>query len=575
MQRCAACIKIGTVLLLTLQILIRKANNMLRKNRFPRQSSGRALALLAVSSLLLTSVPVFGEDGIMIDDSPDLEEPAIMIPEESSSSEDALDSSGLFIEDSGSGSQLEDGISMEDVEAEEPITELIPEIDLIDADVERIRAHLEKLTATEDPTGSEGELTIAAYITEQMKALGYTVEGQAFHEGFLNVNGIDAPGVNLIAERGADSQEGRTRDIFLVVTHYDSKTAAEEGDPYANDKSGVVVLLEAARILAQEETDTDLCFLFLSGQEDGGYGAQAFVDTLKDDLRNRITGVLAVDYVGYDTGMPNIIKTASGEANRIASLVQEEGLWQEARMIVDGIRPMPQETADTSAESDGIPTESDGIPAEADGIPSEEASMSGSGFVTLEDAGNLSGDSTQAPPETEEPDRVPAVWSCLADPHVVSEDADPVNNPDLHSIQSIFANAQFTAAQISQSEPDTDRELYLDTIEKGLADTTADRLMGAIRQVQNDGIYESIDTFNEIEIVGLEDVSAGILSEDTAMQSVEAGEQTGMDGTQSDMNGIPESETESEVPLPSIDPLLLAQNADILAQTLMRIMGTE
>ena len=148
-------------------------------------------------------------------------------------------------------------------EAEEPIMELVPKIDLIDADAERIQVHLEKLMEVEDPTGSEGELTIAAYITEQMKALGYTVEGQAFHEGFLNVNGIDAPGVNLIAERGADTQEGRTRDIFLVVTHYDSKTVVEEGDPYANDKSGVVVLLEAARILAQEETDTDLCFLSL------------------------------------------------------------------------------------------------------------------------------------------------------------------------------------------------------------------------------------------------------------------------------------------------------------------------
>ena len=591
MQRCAACIKIGTVLLLTLQILIRKANNMLRKNRFPRRSSGRALALLAVSSLLLTSVPVFGEDGIMIDDSPDLEEPAIMIPEESSSSEDALDSSGLFIEDSGSGSQLEDGISMEDVEAEEPITELAPEIDLTDADPERIKAHLEKLTQTADPTGSEGELTIAAYITEQMKALGYTVEGQSFHEGFLNVNGIDAPGVNLIAERGANSQEGRTRDIFLIATHYDSKTVAEEGDPYANDKSGVVVLLEAARILAQEESDTDLCFLFLSGQEDGGYGAQAFIDTLRDDLKSRICGVLTVDHVGYDTGMPNIIKTWSGDGNKIVSLVQEAGLWQEARMIVEGLRPMPEETAYTPAEADGIPTESDGIPAEADGIPSEEASMSDSGFVTLEEAGSLSGDSTQVSSEQtserNESDadesgpgdagRIPAVWSCLADPYVVSEDADPVSDPDLHSIQSIFANAGFTAAQISQYEPDTDQSLYRNTIRLGLADTTAGRLMDAVRQVQNDGIYESMDTFNEVEIIGLEDVEAGILTEETAAPPEEDGTQAGSSEAQGGQSGIPETETEteSEAPLPAADPQLLAQNADVLAQTLFSIMEAD
>ena len=528
-----------------------------------------AMVCLLTAGLLLNASGFASADEIIPDDAPDSDASVITIPEEGM---DGIDSDEPFIDDSGNGSELEDGISMEDLqEAEEPITELIPEIDLIDADVERIRAHLEKLTATEDPTGSEGELTIAAYITEQMKALGYTVEGQAFHEGFLNVNGIDAPGVNLIAERGADSQEGRTRDIFLVVTHYDSKTVVEEGDPYANDKSGVVVLLETARILAQEETDTDLCFLFLSGQEDGGYGAQVFIDTLKSDLRNRIAGVLAVDHVGYDTGMPNIIKTLSGEENKIASLVQEEGLWQEARMIVDGIRPMPEESSFT-------PNDADTDAGTMDGIPSEADNLSDSGFVALEDAGSLSGDSTQGLSDQDpgqDQDLVPAVWSCLADPYAVSEDADPVNNPDLHSIQSIFANAQFTAAQISQYEPDTDRALYLDTIEKGLADTTAERLMDAVRQVQNDGIYESIDTFNEVEIVGLEDVAAGILSEETAAQPEETGEQTGMDGTQSEVNGIPETETEAEASLPAADPQLLAQNADMLAQTLMRIMKTE
>ena len=55
----------------------------------------------------------------------------------------------------------------------------------------------------------------------------------------------------------------------------------------------------------------------------------------------------------------------------------------------------------------------------------------------------------------------------------------------------------------------------------------------------------------------------------------EAGEQTGTDVRQSEENGIPETETESDVSLPHTDPQLLAQNADILAQTLIRVMKAE
>ena len=259
-----------------------------------KRTCRRAVSVLTAALLLSSGMAVTADeividngtaDEIVIDSGSDSEE--ILIPD----TEAPADVSGdALIVDSGNQSDEAVGLTIDELEADtSPETELI-EIELIPAEAKRVSTHLEALLKNADPTGSNEELMTASYIGAQMKALGYTVQQQPFHEGFVNVNGIDAPGVNIIAERGADSQENRTRDIFLVVTHYDSITLPEEDAasesekiPYANDKSGVVVLLEAARILSQVETDTDLCFLFLSGQEDGGYGAKAFIKSLSDE----------------------------------------------------------------------------------------------------------------------------------------------------------------------------------------------------------------------------------------------------------------------------------------------------
>lgn len=528
---------------------------MIHFSALSRTHCRRILSALTVSLMLGNAAGALADE-IVIDNSPDTDDMMAMGTE---TPEDL--SGGALIEDTGNSSEGVVGLTIDELESETaPDAELIDEITLTPADPERIKAHLEALLETADPTGSEEELSMASYIGEQMKALGYTVQQQPFHEGFVNINGLDAPGVNLIAERGADSQENRTRDIFLIVTHYDSMTlpqadpAAGEKIPYANDKSGTVVLLETARILSQVETDTDLCFLFLSGQEDGGYGARAFISSLSDENRARIRGVLAVDRVGYDTGMPSILKTQTGEVNQIAALVRENGLWQEAGLILDGLSALPEEDADLAAEESlliGDTALSGDTALAGDTALSGDSALSGDGVT---EDGIL--------PETEEDPagsvEIPALWSCLADPLVVSEDADPVLNSDLNSIQSIFADAGFLSAQITQYDPERDLELYLQTKELGLADSAAQDLRDLYMARQQDGIYNTADTFNDAQILGLEESTLG------------AGSSEG-----SEALSETETETGDELSLPQADPVLLSRCADVTAQTLAYIMDTE
>ena len=112
-------------------------------------------------------------------------------------------------------------LQLDEGDADEEETEKVKESPgpLIAANPDRIQEHLDAMLQVDSPTGSDGELTVAAYIETKMGELGYTVQEQAFHEGVLNEDGIDAPGVNILAERGANSQTNRKKDIFLVVTH--------------------------------------------------------------------------------------------------------------------------------------------------------------------------------------------------------------------------------------------------------------------------------------------------------------------------------------------------------------------
>lgn len=214
-----------------------------------------------------------------------------------------------------------------EAEARELAEAMAAEFRLEGADPVILQQHLEVLTEIESPIGSDGELICASYIAEVMEQYGFTISEQHFHEGFVNENGVDAPGLNIIAERGADTApEKRTNDIFIVTTHYDSKTNPAEDDPFANDKTGAAVLLETARILSQVETDADICFVFFSGEEDGLYGSANFVDFMAEDYAHRVAGVIHVELVGYAPDYAYLLKTWDGQENEVGNLVKASEL---------------------------------------------------------------------------------------------------------------------------------------------------------------------------------------------------------------------------------------------------------
>jgi hypothetical protein len=121
-------------------------------------------------------------------------------------------------------------------------------------DVERIYQHILELEGTRHPVDAPEKLDEAAnYILSEFKNYGLQTHDQEF-----KVEGFDTTFRNV---EGAIGNEGSE---LLVVSHYDTV----QNSPGANDNgSGIAVMLESARILAQEKRAHKIRFISFSLEE--------------------------------------------------------------------------------------------------------------------------------------------------------------------------------------------------------------------------------------------------------------------------------------------------------------------
>ena len=358
-----------------------------------KKSVVNVLAALGLAASTLYAAPSLAEDFVE-----GIEEEVVVMDEEMAPGDAAPQTDagsgagsgeGDLIEEAYEG-YVEEGSSLEEYRAAEEeeeariraqeeeerrLRELMESADIYleKADPDSIHEYLSSLLRVDDPTGSDGELEIGAYIKQTMAGFGYTVSEQGFHEGFLNANFEDAPGINIIAERGADSIQ-RTSDIILICCHYDSVTAPEPDELLPNDKSGAAAVMECARILSTADTDVDICFLFLSGEEDGSYGALRFAERLEGELKQRVRAVIYVGPVGYvyreiaadnaaDDGesedarpagrVSYLIGSDTAEGNEVASYFRSVALYgrDEAAIVADSPEETTQAVSEESAQS--------------------------------------------------------------------------------------------------------------------------------------------------------------------------------------------------------------------------------
>lgn len=151
-------------------------------------------------------------------------------------------------------------------------------------DSEQLRHFLKQVARQRGPLGNPSGLReVAKTIEQALVEFGYSVRRDP-----VTFEGVSSS--NLIAQRSTPS----TRP-FIVGAHYD----AVEGSPGADDNaSGVAVLLESARALADHPAVGSVCFAAFTLEEWGMVGSSRYVASLKRD-RIQPIGMVSLEMVGF------------------------------------------------------------------------------------------------------------------------------------------------------------------------------------------------------------------------------------------------------------------------------------
>ncbi len=96
----------------------------------------------------------------------------------------------------------------------------------------------------------------------------------------------------------------RAKEVIIVGAHYDSiSEVADISAPGADDNaSGVAVLLECARIMAQSRHQATVVFVAFSAQETGRQGSQAFLREVVEVEKWDVRAMINLDIVGAQIG---------------------------------------------------------------------------------------------------------------------------------------------------------------------------------------------------------------------------------------------------------------------------------
>jgi hypothetical protein len=180
-------------------------------------------------------------------------------------------------------------------------------------------------TITSRLTGSDGLRWAKEYIHAELVRLGYSVELQDWAgEGYADQN--------LVASKPGETS--REREIYFVA-HLDgvNPEGAARSPAADDDASGVVALLELARVLSSHNFENTVVLLFSTGEEQGTLGVENYLDQLSEEELRAIQFVVNVEMLGYDADGDGVMQLWSGDhppslafAEELSGIVSAYGL---------------------------------------------------------------------------------------------------------------------------------------------------------------------------------------------------------------------------------------------------------
>ena len=218
-------------------------------------------------------------------------------------------------------------------------------------DSEILREHVRQLALLDPSRGSEPQnlRTRYAFRPETLESTRYIRDRMAEYlgEDLVQTQAFEVAGTEMFNVVGLLPGAEPTGGYYMVCAHYDAIgsrsrngwNADTDPAPGADDNgTGVALVLESARVLAQQELPWSVRFIAFSGEEIGLWGSRAFA-AQATDRDDRILGVLNFDMVGFNDRSQRMHVVANPASRWIAQLLietnQRFGIGLEMELLED------------------------------------------------------------------------------------------------------------------------------------------------------------------------------------------------------------------------------------------------
>ena len=220
-------------------------------------------------------------------------------------------------------------------------------INSLSTDENKMMHTIEKLTLTMRPFGSKEEKAACEDLKSELETYSYQTEVQEFpyivqsiklkNTPFqtgkffdFHIDQPDGTSQNLIGIKKPATPD--SKDILIVSAHYDT-TIHTTGA--IDNASGVAVLMEVARNIANFPSNIEVRFLLCAGEENYLYGSRCYVNSLSDDERRRIIADINLDCIGEEGANQAILGTSNGKENSVCKLFADYGMQIERGPMSD------------------------------------------------------------------------------------------------------------------------------------------------------------------------------------------------------------------------------------------------
>lgn len=212
-------------------------------------------------------------------------------------------------------------------------------------DLDKIMDHIHSVSAYKRSIGTQGEKDAAAYLQKELESYGYSPYIQAFpfdlqkrtnskefrnleDDSFWDVDvdeaRKDGESQNIIAVKKPDKEADQ---IIVISAHYDDTGYGAVLD----NATGVAVLLEVARSIANSNGIAEVRFVLFGGEQNDLNGSRNYVSGLSEE--ENILADINLDYLGIKGTNDLILATLDGNENQASSLFKNFLESQELQIV--------------------------------------------------------------------------------------------------------------------------------------------------------------------------------------------------------------------------------------------------